>query len=92
MVGCLCLTDDTDRTRLFFSTNEYGYFPDLDSVPRVVEDRLADLTQLRADQAAARQRARELARMDFWGRVEMGLHKRGLRGLTGLQPPPPPVA
>ena len=92
MVGCLCLTDDKERTRLFFDRNEYGYFPDLASIPRVVENRLADPTQLRADQVAARQRAHELARTDFWGRVEMGLHKRGLRGLTGLQPPPPPAA
>ena len=92
MVGCLCLTDDKDRTRLFFSPHEYGYFADLASITGVVEERLADSTRLRAGQAAARQRAHELARTDFWGRVEMGLNTRGLRGLTGLRPPAPPVA
>lgn len=92
MVGCLCLTDDVDRTRHFFAPNEYGYFPTLDSIPGIVTERLSDLPRLRADQSAARARAHELARTDFWGRIDEGLRLRGLPLLTGLVPPPEPLA
>ena len=87
LVGCLCLTDDKDRTRLFFAPDEYGYFPSLDALPEIVADRLADTAQLRADQQAARTRAHELARTDFWGRIDDGLRQRGMRPLTGISPP-----
>lgn len=92
MVGCLCLTDDVDRTRHFFAPNEYGYFPSLDAIPGIVAERLSDLPRLRADQAAARVRALELARTDFWGRIEDGLRLRGLTPLTGITPPREPLA
>ena len=92
MVGCLCLTDDVDRTRHFFAPNEYGYFPSLDAIPEIVAERLSDLPRLRADQSAARVRALELARTDFWGRIEDGLRLRGLAPLTGIAPPPEPLA
>lgn len=90
LVGCLCLTDDVDRTRRFFAPHEYAYFPSLDSIPQIVADRLADPAQLRADQQAARSRAHQLARTDFWGRLDDGLRSRGLRPLTGLRPPVEP--
>lgn len=92
MMGCLCLTDDVDRSRHFFAPNEYGYFPSLDAIPEIVAERLSDIPRLRADQAAARVRALELARTDFWGRIDEGLRLRGLAPLTGLTPPPEPVA
>lgn len=92
MVGCLCLTDDVDRTRHFFAPNEYAYFPSLDSIPGIVTERLSDIPRLRADQAAARARAHELARTDFWGRIDEGLRLRGLPLLTGLVPPPEPLS
>jgi hypothetical protein len=91
LAGCLCLTDDRDRTRHFFAANEYAYFPSLDAIPRIVAERLADPVQLRADQQAARVRAHELARTDFWGRIEQGLIQRGLPALTGISPPNEPV-
>ena len=87
MVGCLCLTDDVDRTRHFFAPNEYEYFPSLEAIPQIVSERLADPVRLRADQQSARSRAQELARTDFWGRIEDGLLKRRLRPLTGISPP-----
>ncbi len=86
LVGCLCLTDDVDRTRRFFAPHEYAYFPSLDAIPKIVADRLADSGQLRADQQAARARAHELARTDFWGRIDDGLRLRGMRPLTGIRP------
>lgn len=92
LVGCLCLTDDRDRTRHFFAANEYAYFSSLDAIPEVVSARLSDIPQLRADQQAARVRAHELARTDFWGRIEDGLGARGLPGLTGIRPPREPIA
>lgn len=90
LVGCLCLTDDKDRTRLFFAPNEYGFFPSLEALPEIVANRLADTDQLRADQRDARARAHELARIDFWGRIDQGLQVRGMRPLTGISPPVEP--
>lgn len=87
LVGCICLTDDKERSRLFFEPNEYAYFESISTLNAVVTERLADRDQLRRDQAAARARAHELAKYDFWGRLEDGLVARGLRPLTQVKPP-----
>lgn len=86
LVGCLCLTDDGDRSRHFFAQNEYQYFPSVEALPDVVAARLQDRDALRADQRAASRRAHELSRTDFWGRIDLGLRRRGLAPLTGLAP------
>lgn len=90
LVGCICLTDDQDRSNYFFTSRQVPQFNSVDSLAAIVADRLSDRERLRADQDSARKRAHDLGRNDFWGRVEVGLGLRGLRGLTGVQPPPDP--
>ena len=90
LVGCICLTDDGDRTRHFYAPNEYAFFPSIEALPRVIEERLADRDRLAADQRAAADRAHLLNGSDFWGRVDEGLRRRGLPILTGLTAPAEP--
>ena len=87
LVGTLCLTDDKDRTKRFFSENEYRYFESLQSMESVVQETLADPTKLRTDQSAARTRAEELATNDFWGSIDAVLTARGYSTLTGVSQP-----
>lgn len=90
LAQCLCLTDDTDGTKHFFESDQYGYFSDISGIERVVQEKLADMSRLRAQQKSAQLRAIELAHTDFWGRIEAALRARGLRGLTGLSAPAEP--
>ena len=91
LVGCICLTDDVDRTRHFFAPGEYGFFDSVDTLEAVVAARLADPGQLTADQARASLRAHELSRTDFWGRIDDGLRRRELQRLTGMTAPAGPA-
>lgn len=78
----LLLTDDRERTRLFFHPEtEYAYFADPATLPAVVERFLADPVKLRAAQAAGEARARELAHRDFLDGIDRGLRRRGLQAL-----------
>jgi hypothetical protein len=90
MAKCLCLTDDLNGTRHFFGLNEYSYFDKVSDIETVVERALHDLEQLEVNAQAAQVRAIELAHTDFWGRIENALRARGLRELTGIEPPPEP--
>ncbi len=92
LAGCLCLTDDRDRTRHFFAGDEYQYFDSIDSLPLIAHQLLSDRDELRERQKKASIRAHTLAATDFWGRLEDGLRRRGLPALTGLVPPPDPGA
>lgn len=78
-VGCLVLTDDRDRTgRFWVEGREFSRFDDLRDIPAIAEAWLADIPALRAAQASARHRARELAGPGFWRAVNAGLAKRSL--------------
>lgn len=90
LVGCMCLTDDLHRSRLFFTDNQVTYFQSAETLDAAVAERLSDRSTLRADQESARRRAHELSRTDFWGRIDDGLNRRRLPPLTGLRPPGPP--
>jgi hypothetical protein len=81
LVGTLCLTDDKERTRLFFEPHEYRYFESLSSIEEVVLSTLSDPVRLAQDQQAAKARARVLATRDFWGQINETL---GLRKLPKL--------
>ena len=79
LAGTLLLTDDRDRTRLFFTPGEeYGYFDTPASLPDVVHGFLADSERLATVTAAGQRRARSLAHTNFWGGIEDGLRARGL--------------
>lgn len=91
LVGCLCLTDDRDRTRHFFASDEYAFFDSIESLPRVALEILGDRAALRKRQARASARAHILAATDYWGRLENGLRRRGLPSLTDLVPPAEPI-
>jgi glycosyltransferase involved in cell wall biosynthesis len=78
-VGCLILTDDVDRTELFWTPEaEYGYFETLADVPALVERFLSDPEKLSRAQESARRRAREINVTSFWGGIEQVLEKRQL--------------
>ena len=82
LVGTICLTDDRERTRLFFEPNEYRFFESISSIEKVVESALSEPNQLALDQSAARERAHVLAQADFWGKINDTLEIRRLRTLT----------
>ncbi len=81
LVGTICLTDDRERTRLFFEPNEYRFFESISSIEEVVESTLSDPNQLAQDQSAAKERAHVLALTDFWGKISETLDLRRLRTL-----------
>jgi len=82
LAGTLLLTDDRDRTRLFFEPGvDYAYFPDVTALPGVIEDWLTSPERLHNARERARTKARDLARNDFWTGIETGLRIRGLPAL-----------
>ncbi len=81
LVGTICLTDDRERTRLFFEPNEYRFFESISSIEKVVESTLSDPSQLARDQSDAKTRAHVLAKTDFWGKINETLGMRRLRSL-----------
>lgn len=81
LTGTLLLTDDIDRTSRYFAADEYGYFPDLAALPRVIEGFLDDPDLLERTRAAGRARVRSLVHTDLWSSVERVLARRGLRQL-----------
>jgi hypothetical protein len=81
LVGTLCLTDDKERTRLFFEPDEYRFFESIASLEEVVASTLGDSEKLSLNQEAAKSRAHMLAERDFWGKINETLILRGLRSL-----------
>ena len=80
------LTDDRDRTRLFWTPDvEYGYFSGVNDLPSVARRFLSDPPRLEAARASFADRARELGRSHFWSAIEDGLRRRSLP--TVLPPP-----
>ena len=90
MVACLPVTDDRERTRLFFRPDQYGYFSSVDDLGPTLERLLADRSRLAEQQASTRERALSLAHTDFWGRVSDAARARKLRAPTELVTPPAP--
>ena len=85
LAGTLLLTDDRDRTRLFWTPEaEYGYFGGIDDVPAVVRGFLADPQRLSRTAVAGEARAWSLANTDFWARINRGLERRGLTKVSTL--------
>ena len=84
LAGTYWLTDDQDRTRLFFSPDEFSTFDSIDELPELISTLLADQDDLDARARKAQTRAREIAVTDFWKRIDQGLRKRDLPPIFSL--------
>ena len=85
LAGTFLLTDDRDSTRLFFSPGvEYGYFADVQDLPRVLELWLSRAPALDEGRRAAQGKALGIGQSDFWTRIGRGLETRRLPGLASL--------
>ncbi len=83
LAGTVLLTDDHDRTRLFYERDlEFLEFDSVDQLPALVTDLLSDPARLSAMKEAGKQRAYSLVHTNFWGGIERGLRERGLPTLT----------
>ena len=79
VAGTFLLTDDRDRTRLFFEPEvEYGYFRDPEHLVSVAERWLAAENERTAGAKAAQVRAKSIITSDFWDKIEQALIRRGL--------------
>lgn len=78
LAGTYLLTDDKDRTRLFFEPDEFSTFDSIEDLPALIESLLVDRSALDAKARKAKERARSLALTDFWTQIDEGLRVRGL--------------
>jgi len=78
LAGTYLLTDDKDRTRLFFPPDEFSTFDSVEDLPDLIESLLRDRDDLDRRARRAQVRARELAVADFWTQIDSGLQARGL--------------
>ena len=79
LAGTFLLTDDRDRTCLYFETEvEFGHFADIESLPAVVGYWLDNADARRSGARAAQERAQGIALNDFWTKIEQGLLLRQL--------------
>jgi len=78
LAGTYLLTDDQDRTRLFFEPDHFSTFNSVDELPELIESLLSDREALDARARGAQERARKLAVTDFWVQIDHGLQTRGL--------------
>jgi len=83
LAGTYLLTDDKDRTRLFFESDEFSTFDSVKELPELIASLLVDRAALDARARKAQVRARELAVTDFWTRIDQGLRARGLPRVLG---------
>ena len=90
LAGTVLLTDDLDRTRLYWRPGvEFETFRTVEDAPVVVERLISEPEHLVSVAAAGSGRARELAHWNFWGGIETGLQRRGLSAI-GFRPYPLP--
>ncbi len=78
IAGTYLLTDDKDRTRLFFPSDQFSTFDSVEDLPDLIESLLKDRADLDARARRAQIRARELAVTNFWEGIDQGLQARGL--------------
>ncbi len=76
----LLLTDDRDRTRLFFQEGaEYVHFSDSRELPRTIDALMQQPGRVTQMAGAGEARARQLAPTGFWRAIDAGLRSRSLR-------------
>jgi len=79
LAGTFLLTDDKESTRLYFDPEiEFGYFPDVESLPRIVERWKSSGEKLVSGSTSAQVKAQAIAHEDFFTRINKGLQARGL--------------
>ena len=82
LAGTLLLTDDRDGTsRFFVPDEEYGYFPNVKQLPKVLNEYMSDPQRVARVAAAGARKAQEIAPEGLWRAVDSGLHRRKLRTL-----------
>jgi len=78
LAGTFLLTDDEDRTRLFFEPDQYSTFETIEELPELIQSLLANRDELDRRARSAQERARDLAVTDFWSQIDQGLRTREL--------------
>ena len=79
LAGTFLLTDDRERTRLYFEPEvEYGYFSDPQHLAVVTRKWLDAESQRLSGARAAQAKARTIINEDFWRGIDVGLARRGL--------------
>ena len=82
LAGTFLLTDDKDRTRLFFEADDFATFTSVDELPELIENLLSDRATLSEQSVRAQNRAITLAVTNFWGEIDAVLRQRGLPSLS----------
>lgn len=85
LAGTYLLTDDKDKTRLFFEPDQFSTFDSVDELPELIESLLVDRVELGRKARSAQERARSLAVTDFWTQIDLGLRARGLPAIFSPQ-------
>jgi len=84
LAGTFLLTDDRERTRLYFEPDvEFGFFANVSDLPGVIDRWLGDESGRLARARAAQAKGEAIAVSDFWTRIDAGLRARGLP-ITGI--------
>ncbi len=81
LAGTYFVTDDRNRTRLFWPEEHFATFNSLADLSQVLEETLSDPLALSESTSAFSDRAYDLAQNHYWGAVEHGLKVRGLPGV-----------
>lgn len=81
LAGTFLLTDDQNRTRLFFDPDQFASFTSVDQLPDIIEELLTDRDALNKRAHDAQLRAREIAVTNFWGEIDQSLRLRGLQSI-----------
>lgn len=85
LAGTYLLTDDHDRTRRYWFSQDFSEFTSLTNLINVAQSVLSDESGTSAAASRFAKRARVLARDQFWGSIESTLRVRGLPSL-GVEP------
>jgi hypothetical protein len=90
LAGTFLLTDDRERTRLYFEPEiEYDFFEDADHLVEVAQRWLSEDERRSAGARSAQMKANKIIATDFWNRIDAGLNRRSLPligALSGQSP------
>lgn len=78
LAGTFLLTDDQERTRMFFDPDHFATFTSINELPEMIENLLSDKQTLDVRARKAQSRAREIAVTNFWSEIDVVLRARDL--------------